>query len=224
MAPTSTGQITLKVRDLYCQKRLRRHHRLVVFVVDTSDSMGDGPLANMSAALGAAMAVARDTYLNRDMVSLVTFRGQDAQTLVPPTTSIHLLRQSLSRLPVGGATPLSAGLQQAKQVINQCCGKDPNLEVLLVLISDGEATVSEHPGNDPQQECLTTAQQLDRQQVTALIIDTRRGTSGPGFMQRLAKAFKVPCHHVQHLQADKVFELINIEQTGTAPAHREGQS
>ena len=50
------------------------------------------------------------------------------------------IRQQLNRLPIGGATPLAAGLQKAGQVINQARRKDRAVEPLLVLISDGEAT------------------------------------------------------------------------------------
>jgi len=121
----------LRPEELRLKLRQLRPHRLVVFAVDTSDSMGDGPEAGMRAALGAALALAGEAYLNRDLVSLVTFRGETAQTLVPPTNSVARLRRSLGRLPVGGATPLAAGIRQARQVIRQARAREPGLDSLL---------------------------------------------------------------------------------------------
>ena len=179
--------------------------------------MGDGPMTRMSAALGAIAALAARAYLNREQVCLITFRDRHAQLVVPPTDSVMRIRQQLDRLPVGGATPLAAGLRKVGQVIAQAKRKDPAMEPLLVLISDGEATVPLHPGADPAQEALDFARQLGREKVPALVIDTMPGHLQRNFMPQLAKALGTDCQHVANLQARQILQLIETTQTELSP-------
>jgi len=179
--------------------------------------MGDGPVTRMSAALGAIESLAARAYLNREKVCLITFRDHHAQLVVPPTDSVMRIRQQLNRLPVGGATPLAAGLKKAGQVIAQARCKDQAVEPLLVLISDGEATMPLHPGADPTQELLGIAQQLRHEMVPALVIDTMPGHLRRSFMPQLAEALGTGCQHIHNLQTRQILQLIETTQTVLSP-------
>jgi len=207
---------SLTAADLHLQLRSQRPRRLTVFAIDTSDSMGDSPTVRMSAALGAIAALASRAYLNREQVCLITFRDRHAQVAVPPTDSVMRIRQQLNRLPVGGATPLAAGLQKAGQVINQARRKDRAVEVLLVLVSDGEATMPLHANADPVHEALEIALQLGQQGVPALVIDTAPGDRHRNNMQRIAEALGTSCQHIYNLQASQILQLIET----TRPASK----
>jgi len=174
--------------------------------------MGDGSITRMSAALGAIATLAGRAYLNREQVCLITFRDRHAQLVVPPTDSVVRIRQHLNRLPVGGATPLTAGLKKAGQVIAQAKRKDQALEALLVLISDGEATMPLNPGADPAQEALDIAQQLGQAKIPALVIDTMPGHRQRTFMPRLAEALGTSSQHIHNLQARQILQLIETNQ------------
>jgi magnesium chelatase subunit D len=199
---------SLAAADLHLQLRSRRPRRLTVFAVDTSDSMGDSPTVRMSAALGAIAALASKAYLNREQVCLITFRDRHAQVVVPPTNSVMRIRQQLNRLPIGGATPLAAGLQKAGQLINQARRKDRAVEPLLVLVSDGEATMPLHAGADPVQEALEIARQLRHEAVQSLIIDTAPGDRQQSCMPQIAEVLGTACQHIGHLQAGQILQLI----------------
>lgn len=181
----------------------------MVFVIDTSDSMGEGPTARIQAALGASLALASKANLNRDQVCLITFRDRSAHLVVPPTSSVTRVRQEMSRLPVGGATPLAAGLQQAHEVIRQARIKDCGVETLLVLLSDGEATVPLEPGADPVTEVLTIADHLYREKIPALVIDALERQRPANLMARLAAALGAEYRPIHLLRADRVLELID---------------
>lgn len=201
--------LTLTPADLYLQRHHQPARRLVAFVVDTSDSMGDGPTARMRAALGALLSLAGSAYLNRDQVCLITFREHTADLVVPPTDSVMLIRQRVQRLPVGGATPLAAGLNKACRVMRQARAKNPGLIPVMVLISDGEATASLEPGADPQRECLELAGALRRENFTSFVIDTSIEPQSRRLMPRLAEALGTDCHHLHSLQAAQVLTLVN---------------
>jgi magnesium chelatase subunit D len=188
---------------------------LVVFVIDTSDSMGDGPTARISAALGASIALAANSYLNRDQVCLVTFRDREAQIVVPPTNSVTKLRQQLQSLPIGGATPLAAGLKKARQLILQARIKSPAVEPLMVLLSDGEATVALENGGDPTEEVLSIARQMHQEKIRALIIDTNASYNHLSLMPRLAQALGSVYQQIHELRSGEVLQL--IEGSGPLP-------
>src|SRR3712207_7938936 len=67
----------------------------------------------MSAVKGAILSLLADAYQRRDKVGLVSFRGEGAQLLLPPTTSVELAAPRLKELPTGGRTPLGAGLEES---------------------------------------------------------------------------------------------------------------
>jgi len=169
-------------------------------------------MTRMAASLGAIASLAARAYLNREQVCLITFRDCHAQLVVPPTDSVLRIRQHLNRLPVGGATPLAAGLKKAGQVIAQAKHKDQTVEPLLVLISDGEATMPLTPGADPAQEALAIAQQLGQEKIPALIIDTMPDHQQRTFMPRLAAALGTSCQHIHNLQARQILQLIETTQ------------
>ncbi len=202
----------LAAEDLHLQVRYRPGRRLVVFVIDTSDSMGDGPTARITAALGASLTLVSRAYLNRDQVCLITFRDQTARLVVSPTASVALVRQEMQHLPVGGATPLAAGLQKAREVIRQARLKDQGVAPLLVLISDGEATVPLDPGAEPNAEALALAKRMYQEKIPALLIDTLESRKRQNLMPQLARALGVECRHIQDLRSEQVLQL--IEQSG----------
>ncbi len=206
--------ISLQAQDLHQQIRSQKPRRLIIFTVDTSDSMGDGPIDRMSAALGAIISLAATAYLNRDQVCLITFRDRDASLVIPPTSSVSRIRQQINKLPIGGATPLSAGLVKVQQVVAQERRKNPMLVPMMVLISDGEATISSQKGRDSNNEALEIAHELRRDGIEALLIDTLSTPSRSSNMNQLAKIFGCRSHHISNLQAGQVLKLVaEVEKT-----------
>ena len=63
--------------------------------------------------------------------------GDDAEVLLPPTRSLSLAARHLKELPTGDRTPLPAGLDAARQVVESA---DSSLGI-VVLVTDGR-TVS----------------------------------------------------------------------------------
>lgn len=53
----------------------------------------------MDAAKGAAIGLLSEAYKARDKISLVTFHGERAEVLVPPTKSTALTKARLEGMP-----------------------------------------------------------------------------------------------------------------------------
>ena len=106
--------IEVRTRDLRQNVREGREGNLILFLVDASGSMA--ARKRMSAVKGAVLSLLNDAYQRRDKVALISFRGEGANILLPPTSSVALAAPRLQDLPTGGRTPLAAGASATLRV------------------------------------------------------------------------------------------------------------
>ncbi|MGC1405363.1 MAG: VWA domain-containing protein, partial [Candidatus Dormiibacterota bacterium] len=168
---TSDRTLQLEPQDLRQKVRERRIGNLIVFVVDASASMDAEQ--RMDATRSAILALLKDAYVRRDRVALISFSGRKAQVVLRPTASVDLAERHLTRIAVGGTTPLTHGLVAALSLIMGERRRDPDVLPLLVLISDGRGNIS-FGGEEPLVEAQRIADQIRRDDIRALLIDSSR--------------------------------------------------
>lgn len=195
------------------RRKLFKHRQqtLIVFLIDTSESMGEGALERMKAAKGAVLALLTAAYQNRDQVALVTFRGARAEVLLRPTSSVLLAQQQLRKLPLGGATPFADGLWQAWQLVSSERRKQPNLQPLLVIVSDGEANVPLVPGTEIFAELFGIARQIRKDRIRSLVIDSRAGL-GHSRLQQLAGELGGSYRQISDLHAGRLLDALRAAE------------
>lgn len=180
----------------------------IVFVVDASGSMG--AQGRMTATKGAILSLLMDAYQKRDRVAMVAFRRDRAETLLPPTSSVEVANSILTELPVGGRTPLAAGLAEAHKVVTPLLRKEPNLRPLVVVISDGRGNVRlDGSKGSGTAEVHQVAQKLgDDPRVQWVVVDSeaRRGMQ-LGLAVGLAEALQAPRFALEDLKAQ---DLVNV--------------
>jgi magnesium chelatase subunit D len=115
----------------------RKNGTFFVFVIDASGSMA---LNRINLAKGALFRLLQQSYIKRDSVAIVGFRGTSAEVLLPPSRSMMRARRVLDRLTIGGGTPLSAGLACAI-ALARCAATQSSCEIVLLLFTDGHANV-----------------------------------------------------------------------------------
>ena len=168
----TAGRMCESQRHISSELRFKRFARkqgtLFIFAIDSSGSMAQ---ARISKAKGAVLNLLRDSYINRDSVAIISFRGTSAELVLPPTRSIVRSRRVLESLSVGGGTPLSAALSCALDVAKRTPQADGQLA--LLLFTDGGANVP-----------LQIARTPDRQARQKLITDE---LTGLGLRLRSAK-------------------------------------
>ena len=130
----------IRSSDYQRKIRIKKAANLVLFVVDASWSMAVAE--RMAATKGAILSLLTDAYQRRDRVGLVVFQKDRATLVLPPTNSIHLAQRALADIPVGGKTPLSAGLLLAHQIIEKERIVHPDVMPLIILLTDGAGNVS----------------------------------------------------------------------------------
>ena len=197
--------------DLHKKIFHRPTRHLIVFVVDASDSMGQGPFARMKAAKGAVLAILAKARLGRHRVAMVTFRDESAEVLLQPTSSLALARQRLTSLSTGGATPFADGLMKAWKLVTSERLKDPEIDPMLVLISDGEANVPYDPRGklkDVADELAVISQRMRKDRIRAVVIDTKPSWEKSGAMLRIAEFLGGAYHHISRIRARHVVECL----------------
>ena len=165
---------------------------LYVFAVDTSGSMA---LNRIGQAKGALAQLLRRSYVNRDRVALVTFRGRAAQTLLRPCGSPELARRLLDALPVGGATPLASALLRVLDIARRARAEGA-ARVRLVLFTDGRANVSAAQDNVDgggaarrrrvEDELTRVAASIRGTGVASTVVDTQSRFTSRGEARALA--------------------------------------
>jgi magnesium chelatase subunit D len=202
--------VILKDRDIRKKIREKRIGNFLLFVVDASASMG--ARGRMSASKGAIMSLLLDAYQKRDKVAMVTFRQQEAWVNLPPTTSVELAGKLLAEMPVGGRTPLSAGLVKGYELMKIHLLKEPEARPMAILITDGRGNVP--LGNQsPVKESLALAEKMaEEKRIQFIVVDSEsQGALTFGLARKLAENLSARYFKIQDL---KVNHLVDIAKGG----------
>ncbi len=190
--------------DLQRKVRVKKSANLVLFVVDASWSMAVAE--RMQATKGAILSLLTDAYQRRDRVGLIVFQKDRATLVLPPTNSVQLARRALSDIPVGGKTPLAAGLYLAHQVVKQQSMVYPDVTPLMILLTDGAGNVA-MGNNPPQEEAHKLAERIAEEEIRSVVINMEHAA----FDQGLADHLKAPCYTLHELKAETLYQAVREE-------------
>jgi magnesium chelatase subunit D len=190
--------LEVRPHDLRQHVREGREGNLILFLVDASGSMA--ARSRMSAVKGAVLSLLTDAYQRRDKVALISFRGEGARVLLPPTSSVELAALRLEDLPTGGRTPLAAGIEKAAEVLKREHLRDEERRPLLVVLTDGRPTA----GSDP----MVAAARLRGLGPASFVVDTEEGYVRLGMAGELAGALGARLLRLEELRADSLVDLV----------------
>jgi len=198
----------IRKTDLQRKVRVRKAANLIVFVVDASWSMAVAE--RMSATKGAIMSLLTDAYQRRDRVGLIVFQKNQATVVLPPTSSVQLARKALVDIPVGGKTPLSAGLILAQKVFEQENHLHPDLMPLMILLTDGAGNVS-LSDLPPQEEAHRAADRIKEASIKSVVINMEHAAFDQGLAQKLAERLGCLCYTLSELRAEALYQAVKGE-------------
>jgi len=181
----SNDKVAFHIRpnDFMRKVRVRRAANLILFVVDASWSMAVAE--RMSATKGAIMSLLTDAYQRRDRVGLIVFQKDRATLIMPPTNSVQLAQRALSNIPVGGKTPLSAGLKMASEILEREMILHPDVMPLLIVLTD----------------------------ITSIVINMESATYDQGLAAVLAEHLNAPCLSISDLKAEHLYQTVRQAST-----------
>ena len=188
VAPATRGRPRVQIRreDFRIRRFIEKTGTTVLFVVDAS---GSSALNRLSEAKGAVEMLLAESYARRDRVSLIAFRGQGTELLLPPTRALARAKKVLAALPGGGGTPLAHAIDAA---LEQALGaKRAGSAPLVVMLTDGRANIARDgtPGRPgAERDALMASARFAQQHIPALFVDT--SARGEPVARRVADAMR----------------------------------
>jgi magnesium chelatase subunit D len=189
LAAATTGarpRVTVRREDFRIRRFIEKTGTTVIFVVDAS---GSSALYRLAEAKGAVELLLAETYARRDRVSLIAFRGQGTELLLPPTRALARAKKVLAALPGGGGTPLSHAIDAA---LEQALGtRRAGSAPLVVMMTDGRANIARDgtPGRKQAElDALSAGARFASQHIPAMFVDT--SPRGEVVARRVAESMK----------------------------------
>lgn len=196
--------IHIQSDDLREKRFKRRSQSSVIFVVDAS---GSAAMNRLAEAKGAVEHLLTDCYSRRDLVSLISFRGTEAELLLSPTRSLVRVRRCLGDLPGGGGTPLASAILLGDAMADRelAKGRSP----LLVFLSDGRGNIA-LDGSAKRTEAASDGEQAARhlksKEHPVIFFDTARRPGPPS--RKLADDLGASYYFLPRVDGEQVSKLV----------------
>jgi magnesium chelatase subunit D len=199
----------IQPQDYMRKVRVRRTANLILFVVDASWSMAVAE--RMAAAKGAVLSLLNDAYQRRDRVGMIVFQKDRATLVLTPTNSVTLAQRALQNIPVGGKTPLSAGLKLAYEVLMREKITHPDVVPLMVLLTDGAGNVAMGKKLGPLPESYQIARLIAEEYIHSIVVNLEHAAFDRGLAKTLADNLLSPCYSIEELHAQTLYQTVRQE-------------
>jgi magnesium chelatase subunit D len=143
-------------------------------------------------------------------VGLVVFQKNRATLILPPTNSVQLAQRALADIPVGGKTPLSAGLFLAHEIIHKERILHPDVMPLMMILTDGAGNVA-MTNLPPQEEAHRLADKIAEADIRCVVINMEHVAFDQGLAQSLAEHLKAPCYSLTEMRAETLYHAVREE-------------
>jgi magnesium chelatase subunit D len=165
-ALSSDGEISVKGEDL--RHKIRKHgaRASIVMVVDISGSMFSDRKANR--LKGILNSVIEDANRHQDRISVIGFKGEEAEIIIPTTRRATSFREQVDNIRVGGTTPLAAGMKKGLEILKKEKLRAEFVPLLLIL-SDGMPNVGLEGG--PMKDAIMMAEKIKEKEIHTVIIN-----------------------------------------------------
>ena len=186
---SSQPRVLIRKDDFRIARFKQRSETTTIFVVDAS---GSAALHRLAEAKGAVELLLADCYIRRDRVALISFRGNVAELLLPPTRSLARAKRSLAGLPGGGGTPLAASLDKAFVLADSIRRKGQTPTV--IVLTDGRANIARDGAQGrprAEEDATSAARQLRAAAITSVVVDTspRPGAAAETFAKEMGARY-----------------------------------
>ena len=194
--------------DLRRAEREGREGNLVLFAVDASGSMAARRRMAAVSGRGAVAAARRLPAPRQGRAPDLPRHGRGGRAAAdvqrprragPARRAAH--RAAAHRWPTG--------LLRARRLLAAERLRDPRRRALLVVLTDGRATVATRPGNDPVRDACRAAGLLAADGIATVVVDCEAGPVRLGLAARVAAAAGAPLVALADLSADRVAGVVH---------------
>jgi len=162
----SNGSIKVEKDDI--RQKVRKHgaRASIALVVDISGSMFSERKANK--VKGILNQLIDDTSRYNDRISIIGFKGQDAEVIVPATRRAISFKDHVDNIRVGGTTPLASGIKKGFEVLKREKTRRKYVPIMIIL-TDGMPNVGIN--EDPTRDAINAAKNLKENDITTVVVN-----------------------------------------------------
>lgn len=162
----SNGSINVENEDI--RQKVRKHgaRASIALVVDISGSMFSEKKADK--VKGILNQLIDDTARHSDRISIIGFKGQDAEVIVPATKRAISFKEHIDNIRVGGTTPLASGIKKGFEVLKK---EKTNREYIpiMIILTDGMPNVGVKEGPTP--DAINAAKNLKDNDINTIVVN-----------------------------------------------------
>ena len=162
----SNGSINVQNEDI--RQKVRKHgaRASIALVVDISGSMFSEKKADK--VKGILNQLIDDTARHNDRISIIGFKGQDAEVIVPTTKRAISFKEYIDNIRVGGTTPLASGIKKGFEVLKK---EKTNREYvpIMIILTDGMPNVGVKEGPTP--DAINAAKNLKDNDINTIVVN-----------------------------------------------------
>nr|WP_048062343.1 VWA domain-containing protein [Methanococcus aeolicus] len=198
--------IHIKKEDLREKVREKKISTNILFAVDASGSMG--AMKRMEVSKGAISSLLMDAYQKRNKIGMISFRKEEAELILPFTSSVELGEKLLRNLPTGGKTPLSKAFFNSYEAIKNEIRKNPNIIPIALFISDFKPNVAMK--DDYIKEVFDICEKFAEDEITVILVDTEpKSFIKIGIGENLAKKYGFEYYKIDDLNVGDIVGIVN---------------
>jgi len=184
-----TGKLEVLPEHLMEKIRVGSGKALYIILLDSSSSMRMEKKIRFTKTL--AWLLLKQSYEKKNKVSLMAFRGNDAQLLVSPTRDVLRIEEALENLPTGGKTPLTPALYKAFQMAK----KEVKAKPTVILISDGKGNVFIKNNLEEDFAFLQTF----ANGINLVVVNAESRNRSIGVLEQLSTMFNAPHFYLEEV-------------------------
>jgi len=184
-----TGKLEVLPEHLMEKIRVGSGKALYIILLDSSSSMRMEKKIRFTKTL--AWLLLKQSYEKKNKVSLMAFRGNDAQLLVSPTRDVLRIEEALENLPTGGKTPLTPALYKAFQMAK----KEVKAKPTVILISDGKGNVFIKNNLEEDFAFLQTF----ANDINLVVVNAESRNRSIGVLEQLSTMFNAPHFYLEEV-------------------------
>ncbi|MGZ7119571.1 MAG: vWA domain-containing protein, partial [Methanobacterium sp.] len=159
---------TIQVKNDDLRQKVRKHgaRASIALVVDISGSMfSDKKASKVKRILNQLID---DTSRYNDKISVIGFKGQEAEVIVPATRRAISFKEYVDNIRVGGTTPLASGIKKGFEVLKK---EKLNREYIpiMIILTDGMPNIGIEEG--PTQDALKAAKNLKDNEIATIVVN-----------------------------------------------------
>lgn len=199
----SKGSIEVESGDIRHKVRKHGAKASIALIVDISGSMFSEQKANR--VKGILNELVEDINRHQDKISVVGFKGDDAEIIIPTTRRASAFKEKIDNIRVGGTTPLASGLKKGYEILKQEKLRDEYVPMMIIL-TDGMPNIGLKDG--PVQDALKIAGDIKVKEIPTIVINFEKAVKyGHEFNMDLALA-----------SGGRYYDVEDLKNPGTAVA------